>query len=116
MRMHFRSRHNKDTIVIDDEGRLPRCAKCGLFQKDVGLAHQQTAQRRLPPPLPWPPQLRRQHCTSESIEGVAEQSATRIATSGLALDISLSTHTLIFGIYMQYDLPILGFDQGANCH
>jgi hypothetical protein len=43
MRMHFRTRHNKDTIVIEDEGRLPRCAKCGLFQKDVGLAHQQMA-------------------------------------------------------------------------
>jgi hypothetical protein len=32
MRRHFRNVHNKDVIVIRDEGLLPRCTECGLFQ------------------------------------------------------------------------------------
>jgi hypothetical protein len=43
MRRHFRNIHNNDTIVISEEGRLPRCTECGLFQKNVGLKHQQGA-------------------------------------------------------------------------
>ena len=42
MRLHFRSRHNKDTIIIEEEGRLPRCGNCGLFQMSVGPRHQQS--------------------------------------------------------------------------
>ena len=40
MRRHFRSRHLKDTIIVEEEGQLPRCGKCGIFQKSVGLKHQ----------------------------------------------------------------------------
>ena len=45
MRHHFRSRHVKDTIIILEEGAipLPKCPKCGIFQKDVGSKHQQSA-------------------------------------------------------------------------
>jgi hypothetical protein len=34
--------HNKDTIVIEEEGPPPRCPKCGIFQCCVGLAHQKS--------------------------------------------------------------------------
>jgi exonuclease III len=43
MRKHFRARHIWDTIIVEEEGRLPRCVGCGLFQRNVGLKHQQTA-------------------------------------------------------------------------
>ena len=43
MRAHFRNVHNKDTIIIAEEGRLPRCGECGIFQMSVGSAHQQSA-------------------------------------------------------------------------
>lgn len=45
MRQHFRDKHVKDIIVIEEDGRepLPRCNKCGIFQKNVGDSHQQTA-------------------------------------------------------------------------
>jgi exonuclease III len=39
MCLHFRAKHIRDTIIINGE-RLPRCVKCGLFQKNVGPAHQ----------------------------------------------------------------------------
>ena len=42
MRRHFRNMHNKDTIIIEGEGRLPRCGNCGLFQRNVGPKHQQS--------------------------------------------------------------------------
>ena len=44
MRQHFRDRHVKDIIHIIEEGTqpLPRCPKCGIFQKEVGEKHQQT--------------------------------------------------------------------------
>jgi uncharacterized cupin superfamily protein len=42
MQMHFHTHHNDDTIVIEEEGKLPRCPSCGLFQCNVGRAHQQT--------------------------------------------------------------------------
>jgi Reverse transcriptase (RNA-dependent DNA polymerase)/Endonuclease-reverse transcriptase len=44
MRQHFRDRHVTDIIQIIEEGTqpLPRCPKCGIFQKDVGEKHQQT--------------------------------------------------------------------------
>jgi hypothetical protein len=35
--------HNKDTIIIQEEGHLPRCTECGLFQRSVGAKHQATA-------------------------------------------------------------------------
>jgi hypothetical protein len=43
MRKHFRSRHPVDTITVEGEGPLPRCTKCGLFQRCVGMKHQATA-------------------------------------------------------------------------
>ena len=42
MRRHFRNRHLEHTIIIQGEGLLPRCTKCGLFQKSVDNKHQQT--------------------------------------------------------------------------
>jgi hypothetical protein len=43
MRVHFRNVHNKDTLIVEEEGPLPRCERCGLFQREVGLKHQQSA-------------------------------------------------------------------------
>ena len=43
MRKHFRARHMRDTIIVEEEGHLPRCVGCGLFQRSVGIKHQQTA-------------------------------------------------------------------------
>jgi uncharacterized paraquat-inducible protein A len=34
--------HNKDTIMIEEEGALPKCPNCGIFQNFVGLTHQQS--------------------------------------------------------------------------
>ena len=42
MRKHFRNRHPEDTIIIADEGPLPQCPKCGLFQKNVDTKHQES--------------------------------------------------------------------------
>jgi hypothetical protein len=42
MRIHFRDRHPDDTIVIEQEGRLPRCTSCNMFATTVGAAHQAT--------------------------------------------------------------------------
>ena len=33
MRKHFRSRHIEDIIINRQEGLLPQCVECGLFQK-----------------------------------------------------------------------------------
>jgi hypothetical protein len=46
MRKHFRNRHLQDTIVIEEEGPLPQCIKCGLFQSIVGERHQRSADCR----------------------------------------------------------------------
>jgi hypothetical protein len=43
MRVHFRNMHIDDTIIIAEEGPLPRCTNCGLFQLLVGKKHQETA-------------------------------------------------------------------------
>jgi hypothetical protein len=44
MRQHFRNMHSpEDRILIEEEGLLPRCGKCHLFQKNVGQAHQSSA-------------------------------------------------------------------------
>jgi hypothetical protein len=45
MRQHFRSHHVKDTIVVIEDGPdpLPKCPKCGIFQKNVGEVHQQSS-------------------------------------------------------------------------
>jgi hypothetical protein len=43
MRQHFRTRHALDTIVIEEEGRLPQCDLCGFFGNNVGSLHQATA-------------------------------------------------------------------------
>jgi hypothetical protein len=43
MRKHFRSQHPVDTITVEEEGPLPQCTKCGLFQRCVGTKHQATA-------------------------------------------------------------------------
>jgi hypothetical protein len=42
MRIHFRDRHPEDTIIVEEEGLLPQCTECGLFQRDVGPKHQAT--------------------------------------------------------------------------
>jgi hypothetical protein len=43
MRSHLRNMHNIDTIIINEEGILPRCSKCGIFQYSVREAHQSSA-------------------------------------------------------------------------
>lgn len=35
MRRHFRCRHPDDIIIISEEGILPQCHECGLFQQNV---------------------------------------------------------------------------------
>jgi hypothetical protein len=40
MREHFEAHHIKDSIVIAEEGQLPMCEKCGIFQKNVGMTYQ----------------------------------------------------------------------------
>jgi len=40
MRLHFRNKHNKDTMIIQEEGQLPRCDKCGIFTKARMERHQ----------------------------------------------------------------------------
>jgi len=42
LRLHFQQRHLEDTIVIEQEGRLPRCTNCGIFSSTVGARHQAT--------------------------------------------------------------------------
>ena len=38
MRKHFRARHLDDIIIIEEEGLLPQCVECGLYQKNVNEA------------------------------------------------------------------------------
>jgi hypothetical protein len=35
MRRHFRARHPNDVIVIEEEGLLPQCPQCGLYQQNA---------------------------------------------------------------------------------
>jgi hypothetical protein len=42
MRHHFRSQHSNDIIIIQQEGLLPQCTNCGLFQQNVTKQHKQT--------------------------------------------------------------------------
>ena len=35
MRRHFRSRHLQHIIIINEEGLLPQCHQCGIFQNNV---------------------------------------------------------------------------------
>ena len=42
MRRHFRNRHWNDVIEIQEEGLLPQCSKCLLFQSCVDEKHQNT--------------------------------------------------------------------------
>ena len=35
MRKHFRSRHPNDIIILQEEGLLPQCPKCNIFQKNA---------------------------------------------------------------------------------
>ena len=35
LRTHFRLRHVRDTICVEEEGQLPRCTKCGIFMRDA---------------------------------------------------------------------------------
>ena len=45
MRQHFATRHLEDTIIISEEGQLPRCEECGLFAKSVNSArHRNSAE------------------------------------------------------------------------
>jgi hypothetical protein len=32
----------EDTIIIREEGRLPQCDCCGIFQRDVGQKHKES--------------------------------------------------------------------------
>jgi hypothetical protein len=43
LRRHFRNMHNGDTIIVEEEGLLPQCTECGIFQMSVGPSHQQSA-------------------------------------------------------------------------
>ena len=43
MRRHFRSRHPNDIIIIEEEGLLPQCELCGLFQKNVHTEKHRTS-------------------------------------------------------------------------
>ena len=43
MRKQFQNRHLQDTIIVEVEGLLPQCTKCGLFQSMVGPSHQRSA-------------------------------------------------------------------------
>jgi predicted RNA-binding Zn-ribbon protein involved in translation (DUF1610 family) len=38
LRKHFRGKHPRDTIIIDEEGQLPQCTKCRLFSKSANTA------------------------------------------------------------------------------
>ena len=38
LRRHFTMRHPEDTIIVSEEGPLPRCQSCGLFAKLVNAA------------------------------------------------------------------------------
>jgi hypothetical protein len=38
LRKHFRVRHPEDIIIIMQEGLLPRCNECGLYQANVNTA------------------------------------------------------------------------------
>jgi hypothetical protein len=42
MIVHFRNVHNNDSLIVEEEGPLPRCERCGLFQREVGLKLQQS--------------------------------------------------------------------------
>jgi hypothetical protein len=43
MRRHYRLRHSNDIIIIQQEGLLPQCINCGLFQQKVNTEqHKQT--------------------------------------------------------------------------
>jgi hypothetical protein len=33
MRKHFRAHHPNDIMIIQQEGLLPQCTNCGIFQK-----------------------------------------------------------------------------------
>jgi hypothetical protein len=46
MRRHFRNMHHNATPIIEEEGRLPQCTNCGLFQSQVGDKHKATASCR----------------------------------------------------------------------
>jgi hypothetical protein len=39
--------HNNVIIRIEQEGILDRYDKCGIFQKDVGIKHQQSKQFKI---------------------------------------------------------------------
>jgi hypothetical protein len=46
LRKHFRLRHLENTIIIEEEGLLPRCNWCGFFSKTAStLKHQGTEKR-----------------------------------------------------------------------
>lgn len=46
MRMHFAHRHPHDTIVIEQEGPLPRCEQCDMFVPYLGLRSSYPASKR----------------------------------------------------------------------
>jgi hypothetical protein len=42
---HFRTRHPEDIIIIQEEGLLPQCPNCGIFQKN-SLTERHTASQQ----------------------------------------------------------------------
>ena len=45
MRRHFLSRHSEDTIIVEEEGLLPRCPKCGFFSRTADSAFHQNSKQ-----------------------------------------------------------------------
>jgi hypothetical protein len=45
MRVHFAHRHPFDTIIIDEEGPLPRCDRCNMFVPFSAAASHPTSER-----------------------------------------------------------------------
>ena len=43
LRRHFVMRHPEDTIIVSEEGLLPRCQSCGLFAKSVNSVKHQNS-------------------------------------------------------------------------
>jgi hypothetical protein len=41
MRLHFRDMHPDDTIEVEQEGCFPRCVRCNMFVRTVGMVHHQ---------------------------------------------------------------------------
>jgi exonuclease III len=76
LRLHFRTRHLEDTIIIEEEGQLPRCDLCGFFGNAVGTdSHKETVDCKKFA------ERRRQHFQAKRQESAREVSFTVNGTS-----------------------------------